>query len=91
MEKIWILGAGKFGQIAAEALYRTIEDADITIIEKNENACRQLPNLKPAIICTDAIDFLTENLKNRDEPDWIIPVIPVHVAFEWIKAIFSSR
>jgi hypothetical protein len=86
MKKIWILGAGKFGRIAAEALHRKNEDADITIIEKSENACRQLPNVKHSIICTDAIDFLTENLKTQDEPDWIIPVIPVHVAFEWIKA-----
>ena len=85
MKEIWILGAGKFGQIAAEALHLKNEDADITIIEKNEDTCRQLSNCKHAIICADAIDFLTENLKNRDKPDWIIPVIPVHVAFEFIK------
>lgn len=86
MKKIWILGAGKFGQIAAEALLRKNEDADVTIIEKSEITCGQLSTVKHAIICKDAIDFLTENLKTRDEPDWIIPVIPVHVAFEWIKA-----
>jgi hypothetical protein len=86
MKKIWILGAGKFGQIAAEALHRNNEDTDITIIEKSQNACRQLPNFKYSIIYTDAIDFLSENLKTSDEPGWIIPVIPVHVAFEWIRA-----
>ena len=86
MKKIWILGAGKFGQIAVEALDQKNEDADITIIEKNENACRQLPELNLTVICDDAIDFLMENLTTRDEPDWIIPVIPIHVAFEWIKA-----
>jgi hypothetical protein len=86
MQKIWILGAGKFGQIAAEALYRKSQTADITIIEKNEKVCGQVHDGPHALVCADAIDFLAENLKTRDEPDWIIPVIPVHVAFEWIKA-----
>jgi hypothetical protein len=86
MKKIWILGAGKFGRIAAEALGRKIENADITIIEKDKKACHRLSGVEHAVICADAIDFVTENLKTRDEPDWIIPVIPVHVAFEWIKA-----
>jgi len=91
MKKIWILGAGKFGRIAARALHRKNEDADITVIEKNENALRQLPKVKHSIICADAVDFLTENLKTKDEPDWIIPVIPTHVAFEWIKARLQAE
>lgn len=90
MKKAWILGAGKFGRIAAEALHRKYNDLEITIIEKNENVCRQLSNLKYVIICMDGIAFLTKNFKKPDEPDWIIPVIPVHVAFEWIKAKLTS-
>ena len=86
MNKIWILGAGKFGQIAAEAIGRKNKDADITIIEKDEQACQRLTGLNHNVICSDAIDFVVENLTSRDEPEWIIPVIPVHVAFEWIKA-----
>jgi hypothetical protein len=86
MKKVWILGAGKFGQIATETLRRKHADAEITMVEKSETVCRKLTNTKDTIICRDGIEFLKENLKMPDEPDWIIPVIPVHVAFEWIKA-----
>jgi hypothetical protein len=85
MKKVWILGAGKFGQIAAEALRRKHAEAEITMVEKSSAACRQLANINNQIICRDGIEFLNKNLKNATEPDWIVPVIPVHVAFEWIK------
>jgi len=90
MKKLWILGAGQFGQIAAEALRRKYADAEFIMVEKSEAVCRQMANINTTIICGDGIEFLKENLKNPDEPDWIIPVIPVHVAFEWIKAKMPS-
>jgi hypothetical protein len=90
MKKFWILGAGKFGQIAADALSRKNHDTEITIIEKDEKTCQRLNGIEHTLICADAIDFITENLTSRDEPDWIIPVIPVHVAFEWIKTRLAA-
>ncbi len=90
MKKVWILGAGKFGQIAGEKLRLKNAALDITIVEKRKAVCRQLGGLYDTIICSDGIEFLIKTLTHRHEPDWIIPVIPVHVAFEWIKAKIPS-
>lgn len=37
-------------------------------------------------MCGDGITFLKSHLDNASRPpDWIIPAIPIHLAFEWIK------
>jgi len=85
MKSIWILGAGRFGLKAARDLSRKNKKAEITVIEKNSELCRQIeiPDFK--IVCMDGIEYLGKNLKNIDYPDWIVPAIPVHVAYEWIR------
>jgi hypothetical protein len=90
MENIWILGAGKFGQKAVKAVRRRSSKTDVTVIEKSANICRQAAQSSYRIICMDGIDFLTENLKDPKQPDWIIPVVPIHVAFEWIQKKISA-
>jgi hypothetical protein len=90
MESVWILGAGKFGQKAVEAVRRKDPKTEVTVIEKNANVCRQTAHSSYEIICMDGVEFLTKNLKDPDTPDWIIPVVPIHVAFEWIKAKISA-
>jgi hypothetical protein len=85
MENIWILGAGRFGLKAAKVLSRKNKRAEITVIEKNSEICRQveMPDFKT--VCMDGIEYLGQNLKSIDYPDWIIPAIPVHVAYEWVR------
>ena len=82
---IWILGAGRFGKRAAKVLRDIHPRANITIVDRNEKSLRQLKNLADRTICEDGIDFLTNSLKNPDHPDWIVPTIPIHVAFEWMR------
>ena len=82
---LWILGAGKFGQRAAKTLRKAHPDAEITVIDRNINTLNRLKNLATRTICGDGIAFLTENLKSADDPKWLIPTIPVHVAYEWIR------
>lgn len=38
----------------------------------------------------DGIRYLERHLINRRHPHWIIPAIPVHVAYGWIRAKLSS-
>jgi hypothetical protein len=42
-----------------------------------------MPDFKT--VCMDGIEYLGQNLKSIDYPDWIIPAIPVHVAYEWVR------
>ena len=85
MKSIWILGAGRFGLKAAKVLSRKNKKADITVIEKNSELCRKIERYKVKTVCMDGIEYLYQNLKNTDYPDWIIPAIPVHVAYKWVS------
>jgi len=85
MKSIWILGAGRFGLKAVKVLSRKYEKAELTVIEKNSGVCHQIEKLGFKTVCMDGIEYLVQNLKGIDYPDWIIPAIPVHVAYEWVR------
>ena len=91
LRKIWILGAGKFGKIAFERTVRNVPDAEITVVDANTDKAVVI-GTQVITVCEDGIDWLTANLKRGDaSPDIVIPAIPVHVAFEWIKRKVEDR
>lgn len=88
--KYWIIGSGKFGVLAAEILYRKDPSARITLVDSNPESLAGL-NLPCEIVCTDGIDFLVEALESEEMPDWVVPCIPVHIAFRWLtKSLLPS-
>ena len=91
MKSIWILGAGRFGLKAAKVLSRKKKKVKITVIEKNNELCRniEMPDFKT--VCMDGIEYLDKNLKSIDYPDWIVPAIPLHVAYEWVRLKIKDR
>jgi hypothetical protein len=91
METYWIIGGGKFGRKAAKAIRDQKAASQIVILEKESRICKQLENQGFETICTDGIRYLAHNLANGDFPDWIIPAIPLHVAFEWMQSKLSNK
>jgi hypothetical protein len=93
IKTIWILGAGRFGQIAIERLHRKHPSAMLTVVDRHI----QIPSAHAAqginSINADAITFLAENLQagKGGVPDWIVPAVPLHVAFKWICHRLESR
>jgi hypothetical protein len=85
LENFWIIGGGKFGLRAARALSKKQSLAKLTIVEKEQTVCRQLDALGLEAVCMDGIQYLERNLASASHPDWIVPAIPLHVAYEWIK------
>ena len=85
VENFWIIGGGKFGLRAARALSKKQSMANLTIVEKEKTVCRQLDGLGFEAVCMDGIQYLERNLESVSHPDWIIPAIPLHTAYEWIK------
>jgi hypothetical protein len=88
--EIWILGAGKFGLLAQERLSWRYPKAKIWLIDKNP------PNLQNLSIQNqtqqvkrDALRFMQDNTPSGGT--WIIPAIPVHVAFQWLIRTFRSE
>lgn len=86
MALIWIVGGGKFGRKAALTLRQKNADDDIFIIERDGEKCLSLEKDGISTIHSDGVSFLSEFLREHDSPpDWIVPAVPVHVAFQWIR------
>jgi hypothetical protein len=86
MSTFWIIGGGRFGLQAAKSLRHKNSASVITVVEKQSAICRRIKQLDFETVCMDGIRFLTTNLAHQDFPDWIVPAIPLHVAYEWIKS-----
>jgi ribonucleotide monophosphatase NagD (HAD superfamily) len=92
VNNLWIIGGGKFGLRAAESLSKKHSLNNLTIVEKDKAVCRQLNRLGFEAVCTDGIQYLERNLTDAHDPDWIVPAIPLHVAYEWIwKKLSKTR
>lgn len=85
---ILVLGAGHFGQKAIRLFRKRFSDAVLTVVDSNHQRLQSItvPRIRPA--CADATDYLDTVLRQRDRvnfPDWIVPAVPIHLAYEWIK------
>jgi hypothetical protein len=64
MRRFWIIGGGRFGLRAAEAVRRVAPGADFLIVEKNLSRCQELQAMALPAICAEGIDFLIRNLES---------------------------
>lgn len=85
MNKILILGAGKFGRKAVAKFSRN-ERSRVTVVDNDPARCATVAGEGVTALCADGISHLADSLQNPDPPDWVIPAIPAHVAFEWLRA-----
>lgn len=82
LRKIWIIGAGKFGQLAVDCITRHLPEVEIILVDKKG---------KPAVargvtfVCEDGISWLVANMGREETVDMIIPSIPVHMVAEWLQ------
>ena len=88
MARYLILGAGRFGRLALERLGAQDEDAAFLVVDQNAQALpgARGPGASPVQgVEAEAGAFLVESLKNGTAWDWLIPAIPEHVAFSWLR------
>lgn len=85
METIWIIGAGHFGKLAITRLTNT-KEVRLTVVDPVEKNLEglQVPGVVTAIH-EDGINFLNKRLTPEADVDWIIPSLPVHLAWEWCQ------
>jgi hypothetical protein len=90
-KNIWIIGAGRFGQLAARRICKTWPQCTVTLIDPVKipamNECRA--GFRQ--VQMDGIAFLVQELGTENDPDWIVPAAPVHVAYEWMQSKLSGR
>lgn len=85
MTNYLILGGGKFGRLALERLFRQDAGASFLIVDR-EPAPLAFKEGGPGSqqVQAEAIAFLVQHLGSNGRWDWIIPMVPVHVAYHWL-------
>ena len=88
--EFWILGAGKFGRIAVERIRGKHPEALIKAVDSDAKALTWL-GLNAETVLMPGADFLLQELSPDNQPDWIVPAIPVHMAFDWLLARLQTQ
>jgi len=88
MASYLILGAGKFGRLALERLTRQDAAASFVVVDRDPAALALEVEgvLGRTRVQAEAVAFLVQHLSRDGRWDWIIPMVPVHVAFHWLMA-----
>lgn len=87
---LWIIGGGKFGLISAQALRKKHPAARIVVVDQDQAVCSGMEKRSFQSVCMDGISFLNRSLTDPAFPDWIVPVVPVHLTYEWVKARLTA-
>lgn len=88
-----IIGAGRFGSRAAQFLHKKDPNAQIILVDSNPSGLRQWEGRIDTIV-SDGVDFLVRRLnqaKAQARSEWIVPAVPVHIAYEWIRLTLAHR
>lgn len=89
MASYLILGAGKFGRLALQRLARQDAAATFLVVDRKAAALGAVRALEiPGVsgVVAEAVAFLAANLREDSPWDWLIPMVPVHVAWAWLLA-----
>ncbi len=88
---ILIIGAGHFGNKAVRILSETgLRLFPVLIIDKDENSLALIRGPSIEKILHDGIDFLVKNFHLLSPSNIIIPAVPLHLAFEWLKSYLDN-
>jgi len=79
----WILGAGRFGRLAVQRLLARREPPRLVVVDQDVEKLLRLADKPVERVNEDVHDFLLANLE--EGPDWIVPAVPIHVAFAWLS------
>ena len=84
-----ILGAGKFGLLALERLAAQDPEGRFVVVDHQPAAlarARALGVQRAQLVEAPAIDYLAARMGPQPPWDWLIPMVPVHVAYAWLLA-----
>ncbi len=83
MKEIWIVGAGRFGRLAAVRLAKTHSDHQLVLVDPGRENLMFDSGLEHSLVQMDGVAFLDQRLHRFGPPEWIIPALPIHLAAEW--------
>ena len=85
MKEIWIIGAGRFGRMAADRLTGKIKNLHFVLVDLEAEKLHGAGGPGRTLIRSDGAAYLAEHLPKgeKQHPDWIVPAVPIHLAAEW--------
>jgi hypothetical protein len=83
-ETILIIGAGRFGKMAAVRLLPTRHSL-LYIVDQDKGKLREVETPRARKICCAGPEFLSERFHLLHSSNVIIPALPVHLAYEWLR------
>jgi hypothetical protein len=79
-----IIGCGHFGSRAANKLFQKDSHSKIIVVDKNEKALQKVSRLPVETAVCDGIIYLSQFLSEGQKAHFIIPAVPLHLAFEFV-------
>jgi len=79
-----IIGCGHFGSRAVKNLFQKHFKSKIIVVDKTKKALQKVSQLPIETVISDGIFFLNQFLSEGRKADYIIPAVPLHLAFEFI-------
>jgi hypothetical protein len=91
MKQVWIIGGGRFGLRAARYF---LEQSDIaaavTLVDRDRQCLSEAQSLGCTTVAGDGVDFLFNELTRTRKPDWVVPAVPLHLAWEWCRLTLGT-
>jgi hypothetical protein len=79
-----IIGCGHFGSRAVKILLQKDPHSKIIVVDKSKKALQKVSRLPIETIISDGIFYLSQFLSKGRKTNYIIPAVPLHLAFEFI-------
>ena len=89
MSSYLIIGYGRFGSRAVLRLLHRDPPANITVVDRNPVPLQEISQLPIQTITGDGPTYLGRLFSAGECPDYIIPAVPCHLAFETILSVLK--
>lgn len=90
MQSFLIIGCGHFGSRAVEKLVQKDPDSKIIVVDKSRKALQKISRLSIQTVLGEGLSYLSQVLSEGQKFNYIIPAVPLHVAFEFILSQLQS-
>jgi len=88
-DAVFIIGAGHFGARAARIICQW-SDSPLFVVDPDEKSLSDLNDLRIEKVLGDGIQFLIDNFHYLKQTNTIVPALPVHLAYEWLKGFLPG-
>lgn len=91
-----IIGGGHFGEVAVQAFLAHDPKANIEIVDTDREVCAKWRQQGIHAIHISGPQYLwgllgTGKIESGSLPDWIVPSVPIHLAYEWLKTHMADH